>query len=36
MGVAWGRKGKTTQNFGWKSLKERDYLEDLNADGKKL
>jgi hypothetical protein len=26
------RDGKTTQSFGLKSLKERVYLEDLNAD----
>ena len=35
MDVAWGKEGegKTTQNFGWKNLKERCYLKDLNADG---
>jgi len=27
---------KTTQSFSWKSLKERGYLKDLNADGKKI
>jgi hypothetical protein len=26
--------GKTTQSIGLKSLKERGYMEDLNADGK--
>jgi hypothetical protein len=31
-----GEGGKTKQSFGWKNLKERFYLEDLNADGKKL